>query len=120
MSLPIVLVPHPHVRCDERILAGSPHIVGTRIPVRRLFAFYRDGADLETLRKRYPALKDAQIFDALAFALDNPEVIDADIERERALLRRGGRQPPRPTGPEQSSFTFFEPGPRGGGGRARR
>lgn len=36
--------------------------------------------------KRYPQLEPAQIFDALAFALDNPEVIEADIARERALI----------------------------------
>lgn len=90
--LPIVLVPHPHVRVDPRVLGGSPHVVGSRVPVRRLWVFFRDGARVETLLRRYPSLGPAKIFDALAFALDNPEVIEADIGREEELLNRAGRR----------------------------
>ena len=90
MTLPIVLIPHPHVRADPKLLAGSPHVEGSRVPVRTLWAFFRDGAKVETLLKRYPKLGPAKIFDALAFALDNPEVIDADMARERALLAKAG------------------------------
>jgi hypothetical protein len=43
--------------------------------------------------KRYPQLGPAQIFDALAFALDNPEVMDADMARERALIDTKARSP---------------------------
>lgn len=86
MALPIVLVPHPHVRVDRRVLGGSPHVAGSRVPVRRLYAFYRNGASVERLLKRYPQLEPAKVFDALAFALDNPEVIEADIARESELL----------------------------------
>ncbi len=90
MTLPIVLVPHPHVRVDPKVLSGSPHVAGSRVPVRRLFAFYKSGSRVETILKRYPQLGPAKVFDALAFALDNPEVIEADLERERALLRAAG------------------------------
>ena len=94
--LPIVLIPHPHVRVDPNVLGGSPYIVGTRVPVRRLWAFYRNGATVDTLIKRYPQLGAAKVFDALAFAWDNPEVIEADLARESQLLqkdapRSGGR-----------------------------
>jgi len=58
--------------------------------VRRIWAFYRDGVRVEALLKRFPKLGPAQIFDALAFALDNPEVVQADIERERELLSAAG------------------------------
>lgn len=94
MKLPIVLVPHPHVRVDEHQLAGSPYVVGSRVPVRRLFAFYRGGASVERILKRYPQLGAAKVFDALAFALDNPEVIDADIRREEEALARAGHPVP--------------------------
>jgi uncharacterized protein (DUF433 family) len=80
--LPIVLVPHPHVRVD---------VSGSRVPVRRLWVFFRDGARVETLMRRYPKLGPAKVLDALAFALDNPEVIEADIARENQLLQRAGR-----------------------------
>jgi uncharacterized protein (DUF433 family) len=87
-ELPIVLVPHPHVRVDRKILDGSPHVAGSKVPVRRLWAFYRNGAGVEVLLKRFPRLGPAKIFDALAFAFDNPEVIEADLARENELLHR--------------------------------
>jgi uncharacterized protein (DUF433 family) len=92
-DLPIVLVPHPHIRVDRNVLGGSPHVGGTRIPVRRLWAFYRNGATVDTLIKRYPQLGPAKVFDALAFAWDNPEVIEADMAREAALLERDVAKP---------------------------
>jgi uncharacterized protein (DUF433 family) len=89
--LPRVLVPHPHVRCDVHVLGGSPHVEGSKVPVRRLWAWHRGGASVETLLKRYPALGPARILDALAFAYDNPNVIEADVARERTLFeKRGG------------------------------
>jgi len=91
--LPRVLVPHPHVRCDIRILAGSPHVEGSRVPVRRLWLWYRGGASVETLVKRYPLLGPGKVLDALAFAYDNFDVIQADVAREQKLLAKKGRQP---------------------------
>ena len=95
--LPIVLIPHPHVRVDSNVLGGSPYVVGTRVPVRRLWGFYRNGATVDTLIKRYPQLGAAKVFDALAFAWDNPEVMEADMLKEARLLQKdvargGGRQ----------------------------
>ncbi len=90
MDLPVVLVPHPHVRVDAAVLGGSPHIDGSKVPVRRIFAFFRDGTKVETILKRFPQLGAAKVLDALAFALDNPEVIEADAAREFALLKQAG------------------------------
>src|SRR5262245_8885576 len=88
--LPRIRVPHPHVRMDDAVLAGSPHVVGSRVPVRRLWAWHRGGASVETLVKRYPNLGPARILDALAFAYDNPELIEADLAREQALFDQHG------------------------------
>lgn len=96
MKLPMVLVPHPHVRVDDAVLGGSPHVIASRVPVRRLWAFYRSGASVERILKRYPQLGPAKVFDALAFALDNLEVVEADIAREEEILARAG-QKPKPT-----------------------
>lgn len=84
--LPRVLVPHPHVRCDVDVLAGSPHVDGSRVPVRRLWTWHKSGVSVETLFRRYPMLTPAAVLDALSFAYDNEELLRADIERERALL----------------------------------
>src|SRR6185295_895091 len=82
----------PHVRVDPNVMGGSPYVVGTRVPVRRLWGFYRNGATVDTLIKRYPQLGPAKVFDALAFAWDNPEVMEADMRREAMLL---SKDPPR-------------------------
>ena len=95
MALPIVLVPHPHVRSDSNVLGGSPYVLGSRVPVRRLWAFYRSGASIERILKRYPQLGPAKVFDALAFAFDNEEVVTADMAREDDFLARAGQKSPR-------------------------
>ena len=91
MALPVVLIPHPHVRVDPAILGGSPHVSGSRVPIRRIFSFYQDGTKIETILRRFPQLGVARVLDALAFALDNPEVMEADAARESALLSRAGQ-----------------------------
>jgi len=79
------------------VLGGSPYVVGSRVPVRRLWVFYDSGTKVETLLKRFPQLDAAKIFDALAFALDNPAVMDADIHAEKEILKRvNQRQPGKP------------------------
>ena len=109
MNLPMVLIPHPHVRVDELVLAGSPYVVGSRVPVRRLWAFYRSGATVERIFKRYPQLGPAKILDALAFAYDNEEVVQADLEREQEILARAGHRPARPkVATDQMEFTFSD------------
>jgi len=109
MDLPMVLVPHPHVRVDKNVLGGSPHVVGSRVPVRRLWSFYRKGVSLDTLLKRFPRLGPGKILDALAFAYDNEEVISADIEREEQLLDRAEPKSKTPRTPtEQMDLPFGE------------
>src|SRR5580658_4651827 len=88
--VPHIRVPHPHVRVDASVLGGSPHVEGSRVPVRRLWAWHRGGASVETLVKRYPNLGPAKILDALAFAYDNQDVVDADTMREQALFEKQG------------------------------
>lgn len=105
-NLPIVLVPHPHVRVDQKILAGSPFVAGSRVPVRRLYAFFRSGTSIEKILRRYPQLSPAKVFDALAFALDNPEVMEADLERETSLLETRTRQLRPMPGQKQVEFNF--------------
>ena len=109
MELPMVLVPHPHVRVDANVLGGSPYVVGSRVPVRRLWSFYRKGVSLDTLLKRFPRLGPAKIFDALAFAYDNEEVIVADLQREEQLLDRvESRAKPAASSAQQMILPFDE------------
>ena len=90
MTLPAVQIEHPHVELSKE-LAGSPVVKGTKVPVRRLWAWHRRGTTIETLLKRYPQLGAAKVLDALAFAYDNQALVDADLAREHEVL------PPDPT-----------------------
>jgi uncharacterized protein (DUF433 family) len=85
-----IRVPHPHVRIDGSVLGGSPHVAGSRVPVRRLWAWHRGGTSVETLVRRYPTLGPARILDALSFAYDNQDLIEADLAREQALFEAEG------------------------------
>lgn len=85
-ELPAVKVHHPHVEVRDDLLAGSPVVRGTRVPVRRLWAWIRKGVSAETLVKRYPSLGTAKVYSALAFAFDNQEIVEADLARERRLI----------------------------------
>lgn len=85
-ALPPARVSHPHVEQRPDQMNGSPVVAGSRVPVRRLWAWFRRGVTVETLLKRYPQLGPAKVLDALSFAYDNPDVIEADLARERALL----------------------------------
>ncbi|MDQ2644391.1 MAG: DUF433 domain-containing protein [Myxococcota bacterium] len=107
MKLPIVLVPHPHVRVDGNVLGGSPYVLGSRVPVRRLWAFFKNGTSVERILRRYPQLGAAKVFDALAFALDNPEVMTADMQREDEILKKAGMGPAnKPVNTEQMELPF--------------
>lgn len=94
MSLPPIAVPiavpHPHVEARAEFFGGSPMIRGTRVPVRRLWFWHRHGIAVDGLVRRYAkVLTPAQVYDALSFAHDNEEVVEADLARERSLLEAG-------------------------------
>jgi hypothetical protein len=74
--------------------------------VRRLWGFYRSGASIEVLVKRFPRLGPGKIFDALAFAFDNPEVIEWDLAREQELLAGQAATPAVPQARTQMDLPF--------------
>jgi uncharacterized protein (DUF433 family) len=111
--LPPVRVPHPHIVVRAELLAGSPVVEGTRVPVRRLWAWHRRGVSVETLFKRYPQLGPAKILDALAFAYDNAELVEADLSRERALLGPQADEVPGHMNQERLPFGPKDPGAKG-------
>jgi uncharacterized protein (DUF433 family) len=88
--LPPVRIAHPHVFVDAE---GSPFVMGTQVPVRRLFAWHKQGTTVETLLKRYPQIGPARLLDALSFAYDNYDLISQDLDRERVLLEREAKSP---------------------------
>lgn len=76
-----MIIEHPHVEVGED---GTARIRGAKVPVRRLWQWFKRGVQAETLIKRYPSLTAGQVLDALSFAFDNPEHIELEIARENA------------------------------------
>ena len=103
-ALPPIVVAHPHVEVRADLLGGSPVVKGTRVPVRRLWAWHRKGVSVETLVKRYPSLGWAKVLGALAFAYDNEELVEADLDRERALLGAKAEKVPGAMAQEKLPF----------------
>jgi hypothetical protein len=95
-------------------------VEGSRVPVRRLWTWHRGGASIDTLVKRYPKLGAARILDALAFAYDNPELMEADLAREQALFDKEGGPPVGARPLEQLSLPFAGPPGKGRGGEGSR
>lgn len=85
-ALPPIRIHHPHVEARPDLLGGSPVIRGTKVPARRIWEWHRKGVSVETLVKRYPQLGSAKILDALSFAYDHQDIMEADLERERQML----------------------------------
>jgi uncharacterized protein (DUF433 family) len=105
-ELPRPQVTYPHVEARADLLAGSPVVRGTRVPVRRLWAWHRKGVSVETLIKRYPNLGPSKVLCALAFAYDNQDLMAADLAREAALLEGEAEKVP---GSMEQTRLAFEP-----------
>jgi uncharacterized protein (DUF433 family) len=69
------MIPHPHVILDS---AGSPMVVGSNVPVRRIWEGHKRGVSIDILFKRYSTIGPAKLLDALSFAYDNQEMMAAD------------------------------------------
>lgn len=115
-ELPPIRVHHPHVEARPDLLAGSPLVRGTKVPVRRLWAWHRKGVTVETLVKRYPALGPAKVLCALAFAYDNQDVLEADLERERQMLDAEAEKVPGAMSQTRLPFGSRPPGNGGSDG----
>ena len=80
---------HPHVAYVKGICGGEPVIRGTRIAVRIIAQNWRGGLSPEEIQAEYSHLTLAQVFDALSFAQDHPEEMDALIEQHQRAYKNG-------------------------------
>ena len=74
---------------DQRNIEKSPDrcggqavVVGTRIRVSIILACYRRGMTIEEIVDQYPHLRPADVHDALAYAYDHPDEIEADLSAD--------------------------------------
>lgn len=58
---------------------GRAVVAGTRIRVAIILACYRQGMTVEEILQEYPHLRPADVHDALAYAYDHADEIEADL-----------------------------------------
>jgi uncharacterized protein (DUF433 family) len=63
-----------HARCG-----GQPVVAGTRNRVATINTSYRLGMSVEEIVQKYPNLKPADVHDALAYAYDHLDEIEAEL-----------------------------------------
>ncbi|MDQ3009433.1 MAG: DUF433 domain-containing protein [Acidobacteriota bacterium] len=70
------------------VVGGTPCIDGTRVPVRSIALYYKQGYLPEEIVQQYEHLSIAQVYAALAYYHANRAEVEADIAREDAEYDR--------------------------------
>ncbi len=87
-----------NIEQDPARCGGQAVVGGTRIRVAIILGCYRQGMSVEEIVQQYPALKPADVHDALAYAYDHLDEIEANLaaDDEAAVKARlaGGDSPP--------------------------
>ncbi len=81
-----------NIEVDPSRCGGQPVVAGTRIRVAVILYCYRQGMSVEEITQQYSTLKPADVHDALAFAYDHIEEIEADLasDDETTVKRQQG------------------------------
>lgn len=58
----------PRISIDHRIMAGTPCIRGTRIPVATMVGMVAEGMTVQEILRDYPQLEREDVAEALRFA----------------------------------------------------
>jgi uncharacterized protein (DUF433 family) len=58
---------------------GRATVAGTRVRVITVLTCHREGMTVEEIVQQYPHLRPGDVHDALAYAYDHPEEMDADL-----------------------------------------
>ncbi len=85
-----------NIEQDPTRCGGQPVVVGTRVRVGTILVCYRQGMGVEEIVQQYPTLKPADVHDALAYAYDHLEEIEADLaadDEATVKARHTGGQP---------------------------
>ena len=83
---PKIRTEHPHIVRVEGVCGGRPVIEGTRLSVKLMVGWTREGLSPEQILDLYPHLSAAQIADALAYYEDHPEEIEAEFKEEQRYI----------------------------------
>lgn len=68
-----------NIEKDPARCGGQPVVAGTRIRVATVLGCYRHGMSVEEIVQQFINLKPADVHDALAYAYDHLDEIEADL-----------------------------------------
>jgi uncharacterized protein (DUF433 family) len=84
-----------NIEKDPGRCGGRATVSGTRIRVCTILVCYRQGMTVEEIVQQYPHLRPADVHDALAYAYDHAEEMEADLAADdEAVVQQqwpGGR-----------------------------
>ncbi|MBS0211050.1 MAG: DUF433 domain-containing protein [Planctomycetes bacterium] len=72
-------IDYRNIEKDPAKCGGQPVVAGTRIRVATILTCYRQGMRVEEIVQQYPSVKPADVHDALAYAHDHLDEIEADL-----------------------------------------
>ena len=71
-----------NIEKDPTRCGGQPVVAGTRIRVATILNCYRQEMSVEEIVQQYAPLKPADVHDALAYAYDHIDEIEADLTKD--------------------------------------
>ena len=78
-----------NIEQDPSRRGGQAVVGGTRVRVAIILGCYRQGMGVEEIVQQYPSLKPADVHDALAFAYDHLDEIEADMVADDEATVKG-------------------------------
>lgn len=78
-----------NIEKDPARCGGQAVVAKTRIRVAAILVCYRQGMGVEEIVQQYPPLKPADVHDALAYAYDHIDEIEADLAADDEASVKG-------------------------------
>jgi uncharacterized protein (DUF433 family) len=75
-----------NVEMDAARCGGQPVVAGTRIRVATILACYRQGLGVEEIVQQYSGLRPADVHDALAYAYEHLDEVEAGLAADDESL----------------------------------
>jgi len=82
-----------NIEKDPTRCGGQPVVAGTRIRAATILACYRQGLTVEEIVQQYAALKPADVHDALAYAYDHLDEIEASLAADDEVTVKAAISP---------------------------
>ena len=82
-----------NIERDPARCGGQPVISGTRIRVATVLTCYRQGMAVEEIVQQYGGLRPADVHDALAYAHDHLDEIEADLNADDEAAAKASLPP---------------------------